>query len=61
MTAGDLGLAVGVSRQTIVKIEGGVGVPSVNALTLIAIRKTFEAKGIEFITAADGSPGIVIR
>ena len=61
MTAGDLGVAVGVSRQTIVKIEGADGIPSVNIQTLIAIKKTFESHGIEFITAADGAPGIVIR
>jgi DNA-binding XRE family transcriptional regulator len=61
MTAGELSIAVGVSRQTIVKIEGGHGVPSVNVQTLIAIKKIFEAQGIEFITAPDGSPGIVIR
>ena len=61
MTAGELGVAVGVSRQTIVKIEGVDGVPSVNVQTLIAIKKIFEARGIEFIIAQDGSPGIVIR
>jgi DNA-binding XRE family transcriptional regulator len=61
MTAGELSNAVGVSRQTMVKIEGGHGVPSVNVQTLIAIKKIFEAQGIEFITAPDGSPGIVIR
>ena len=61
MTAADLALAVGISRQTVVKIESGNGIPSVNVHTLLSIKAVLEAQGIEFITTPDGSPGIVIR
>ena len=61
MSAAELALAVGVSRQTVVKIEGGSGFPSVNVQTLLGIKKALELRGVEFITAPDGSPGIVIR
>jgi hypothetical protein len=30
-------------------------------MTAVRVQIALEAKGIEFITAADGSPGIVIR
>jgi DNA-binding XRE family transcriptional regulator len=57
----ELGIIVGISRQPIVKIEGGHRVPSVNVQTVIAIKKIFEAQCIEFITAPDGSPCLVIK
>jgi hypothetical protein len=35
--------------------------PDVRYSTLLRIKSSLEARGIEFITAPDGSPGIVIR
>lgn len=35
--------------------------PDVRYSTLVRIKSGLEAHGIEFITAADGAPGIVIR
>ncbi len=57
----DLAVAADVSLRTVTKIEGSADELGVRLATIMQIKKTFEAKGIEFITAADGSPGIVIR
>jgi hypothetical protein len=56
-----LAVAADVSLRTVTKIEGSADELGVRLATIMQIKKTFEAKGIEFITAADGSPGIVIR
>ncbi len=52
---------VGVTRQTLAKIEAADDFASVRRSTVEKLRTCLEAQGIEFITASDGSPGIVIR
>jgi transcriptional regulator with XRE-family HTH domain len=51
----------GVTRQTIAKIELARSFEGLRRSTLEKLSTSLEAQGIEFITAPDGSPGIVIR
>lgn len=51
----------GVTRQTVAKIELSNNFDGLRRSTLKKLSTVLEAHGIEFITAADGSPGIVIR
>lgn len=51
----------GVTRQTIAKIELSTNFDGLRRSTLKKLSAVLEAHGIEFITASDGSPGIVIR
>ena len=57
----DLAQAAEVSLRTITKLEVSPIMPDVRYSTLLRIKSSLEAQGIEFITAPDGSPGIVIR
>jgi len=50
-----------VTRQTVAKIELSNNFDGLRRSTLKKLSTVLEAHGIEFITAADGSPGIVIR
>lgn len=61
ISAQDLAELAGVSRRSIITIETGEGTPTVSAATAVRVQVALEAHGIEFITAPDGSPGIVIR
>ena len=60
-TGSDLAEAAQVSLRTITKIEVSPNMPDMRYSTLVRIKLSLEAQGIEFITATDGSPGIVIR
>ena len=60
-TGSDLAEAAQVSLRTITKIEVSPVMPDLRYSTLVRIKSSLEARGIEFITAPDGSPGIVIR
>ena len=51
----------GVGTATIVRYELSETVPKSRKGNLSAIRKSLEAAGIEFTTAEDGAPGILIR
>ena len=57
----DLASNSDVSLRTITKIEGSLVMSDVRLSTVVRIRASLEAQGIEFITAADGAPGIIIR
>ncbi len=61
ISAQDLADLAGVSRRSIITIETGEGIPTVSATTAVRVQVALETHGIEFITAQDGSPGIVIR
>ena len=52
---------VDITRQTLAKIEIANDFSGMRKSTLIKILSCLEAQGIEFITAADGAPGIIIR
>ena len=60
-SADQLAAHCGLSRKTVQRIEAASDLPNITTATLHLIKSTFEAHGIEFITAPDGSPGIVIR
>ncbi len=50
-----------LGTSTIKRIELVDGKPVSTAANLIRLKETLEALGIEFIEAADGAPGIVVR
>lgn len=52
---------VGLTRQTLAKIEAAEDFSGVRASTVSKLRAFLEAQGIEFITGSDGAPGIIIR
>ncbi len=60
-TGSDLAQAAQVSLRTITKMEVSPIMPDMRYSTLMRIKTSLEAQGIEFITTPDGSPGIVIR
>jgi transcriptional regulator with XRE-family HTH domain len=52
---------VGVTRQTLAKMEAAADFSGVRPSTVSKLRSCLEAQGIEFVTVSDGSPGIIIR
>jgi DNA-binding transcriptional regulator YiaG len=60
-SASQLSKASGVSVPTIQRFEQAEGVPPSRSSTLIDIKKTLEAAGIEFIGTPDDGPGIRLR
>lgn len=58
-TQGQLGKAAGLSTAAVARIEGGMA--DARMSTLEAILDVLEARGIEFISDADGSIGVVLR
>jgi len=61
LSALQLSELAGVSRRSVITIEASDGVPNTLATTVHRVQLALEAAGIEFVTATDGSPGIVIR
>lgn len=52
----------GVSLSTIRRVEAAEGVPEMqNLKTIIAIKKTLEAAGVEFIGSPDDRPGVRLK
>jgi transcriptional regulator with XRE-family HTH domain len=52
----------GVSLSTIRRVEAAEGVPEMqNLKTIIAIKKTLESAGVEFIGSPDDRPGVRLR
>jgi DNA-binding XRE family transcriptional regulator len=54
----DLAKKIGLARHTIMNLEKSDGVPPSRTQTLLDIKATFEAAGIEFIGTADDEPGV---
>lgn len=50
--------AVGVTRQTIQRLEQHDGVPPSRSQTLEEIQRAFETAGVEFIGTPDDRPGV---
>jgi len=48
----------GVGSATIKRLEVMEGVPSVQVKTLVAIKNTLEAAGVEFIGTPEDRPGV---
>jgi hypothetical protein len=42
-------------------MEGSAGSGTSTSVNLNAVQTALEAVGIEFVTAADGAPGIILR
>jgi transcriptional regulator with XRE-family HTH domain len=60
-SASDLAEKASMAMKTISRFEQVDGVPPSRSSTLIEIKKTLEAAGIEFIGTADDGPGIRLR
>ena len=54
----DLAQKADVAPATVTRFEGGAGVQS---RTVDAMRRTFEAAGVEFIAENGGGPGVKLR
>lgn len=57
----ELAQACDVSLRTISKIETYNGLPDARIATLVKLKSSLEAAGIEFIGTPDDAPGIRIR
>ena len=57
-SADDLATKIGITRQTIQRLEQHDGVPPSRSQTLDEIQRTLEAAGIEFIGTPDDKPGV---
>ena len=57
----DLASRVGLSRNTIAKLEQTNLIPSMRLQTLIDLKYVFENAGIEFIGTPDNGPGVRFR
>lgn len=56
--ASDVAEKVGVTRQTILRLEQSDGVPASKTQTMLALQKVFEEGGVEFIGTPDDRPGV---
>ena len=57
-SAADLASAAGIGSATIKRMEVMEGVPSGNVKTLLALKATLEAAGVEFVGTPDDRPGV---
>ena len=57
-SADDLATKIGITRQTIQRLEQHDGVPPSRSQTLDEIQRTLEAAGVEFIGTPDDKPGV---
>jgi hypothetical protein len=60
-TALDLAQNSGVAVSTLRRIEVQSGVPACHPRTLLDLKRTFEAAGIEFIGTPENEPGVKLR
>jgi transcriptional regulator with XRE-family HTH domain len=56
--ASDVAEKVGVTRQTILRLEQSDGVPASKTQTMLALQKVFEEGGVEFIGSPEDRPGV---
>ena len=59
--ASDVAEKVGVTRQTILRLEQSDGVPASKTQTRLALQKVFEEGGVEFIGSPEDRPGVRMR
>jgi len=52
---------VGITRQTIQRLEQYDGLPPSRSQTLDEIQRAFEAAGVEFIGSPDDGPGVRLK
>ena len=57
----DLEAASSVSLPTIKRLESKPGIMAAHASTVLALRRAFEAAGIDFIDENGGGPGVRLR
>jgi transcriptional regulator with XRE-family HTH domain len=60
-TIEELAQKSGLGIRTIKRFESVDGIPSSRTSTLVELKRTLEAAGIEFIGTPDDSPGIRVR
>ena len=56
--ASDLAAKIGVTRQTVLRLEQSEGVPASKTQTMLALKKAFEDGGVEFIGTPEERPGV---
>ena len=56
--ASDVAEKIGVTRQTILRLEQSDGVPASKTQTMLALQKVFEEGGVEFIGSPEDRPGV---
>ena len=61
LTGSELSKISGVSLRALSKIEGFQGLPDARVSTLVKIKDSLEAAGIEFIGTPEDGPGIRIH
>jgi DNA-binding XRE family transcriptional regulator len=57
-SADDLAKSIGLTRQTIQRLEQHDGVPPSRSQTLEEIQRALESAGVEFIGTPDDGPGV---
>ena len=57
----DLAERVGLSRNTIAKIEQNDTIPTIRLQTMLDLKRVFEEAGVEFIGLPDNGPGVRLR
>ena len=57
----DLADKVGLSRNTIAKIEQNDSIPSIRLQTMLDLKRVFEDADIEFIGTPDNGPGVRLK
>jgi hypothetical protein len=60
-TVDDLAREAALGRNTILRAEVAYGQTSLTAANDLAIRRAFEAAGVEFIDEDGGGPGVRLR
>ena len=60
-TAAQLAERSGISLPTVQRLEQHEGIPPSHTSTLVSIKATLEAAGIEFIGTPEDAPGIRLR
>ena len=60
-SASELAEHSGLSLRTIASIESETGLPQARKSTLLALKASLEAAGIQFIGSPDDAPGIRIH
>lgn len=60
-SSADLAERAGVGSATIKRMESMNGVPSGHVRTLLALKSTLEAAGVEFLGSPESAPGVCLK
>ncbi len=60
-SSADLAERSGIGSATIKRMESMSGVPSGHVRTLLALKTTLEAAGVEFLGSPESAPGVCLK